>query len=93
MLLELAREEMGLRVIKRPAEINPQSENLPMYPVGTLVELLKFLIELPEDEVVEVKHEALTSSNIATLHQKAKLLNVKFHAVRNGEKRLLWVTK
>lgn len=90
-LLNQYKEELGYKVIVLPQKYD--LEKVQLYNVGLLKELVDSLITLPVGHAVEVKFEALTSSNVSTMHSNAKAKGYKLHCLRNGQKRVLYLEK
>lgn len=90
-LLDSYREQMGLKIINLPQKYS--LEKVQLYNVGLLKELVDELIILEKDKAIEVNFEALTPSNVSTLHQNCKVKGYKLHCLRNGLKRVLFVEK
>lgn len=90
-LLETYADEMGYREIKIPGKI--EIKRVQKYNIGLLKELADVLIGILPDGAVEVNHEALTNSNISTLHLNCKQKGYKLHCLRSDTKRILYVEK
>lgn len=90
-LLDSYKEQLGFKVISIPAKC--EVERVQMYHVGLLKELAQSIMDLPAGQAIEVKFEALTSSNISTIHSTCKHHGFKFHCIRSGDKRILYGEK
>jgi hypothetical protein len=84
-------KQMGLSVV--PLPVRTGLTKIQLYPSGLLMELLQRLIKLEPNTCVQVNYEALTNSNISTMHGQAKMLGYKLHCLRDGEKRILYTEK
>ena len=90
-LLEQFKKQMGLEVVSLPVMM--EATKVQLYPSGVLKELVEQLLEVPEGMCLQVEYEALSNSNIGTLHQLCKMKGYKLHCLRNGSKRVLYVER
>jgi len=80
--------QMGLEIVPRPQTF--ELEKTQLYPSGVLQELAHTIMELESDKCISMNYEALTNSNISTLHGYVKSHGHALHCYRNGNKRVLF---
>lgn len=90
-LIEAYKDKLGIKIIPKPYKY--QIEKVQEYTVGLFKELTQLMIGINKYEAVEIKNEALSASNISTLHQNCKKEGYKLHCLRSGDKRILYVEK
>lgn len=80
--------QMGLEVIPIPQDF--ELEKVQLYPTGVLQELAHTVMELEPGKCISMNYEALTNSNISTLHGYMRSKGYSLHCLRNGNKRVLY---